>query len=371
MTVFRPLPVARRRVVGAGGLGLALLAVARPARAAAAVRLVSPPGRLQALQDYPYWVAKTLGYFGDLETTLDPGPPEATAGTKPVDRGRADLGVATPGLLALGLQQGMRLVSVWQAQALDPLALAFRKGEAPAGLKAMGGKTVLLDSAARVPLCDALFAQAGLQPDTVTYVAAGSGWARQLAQGKGDAALGWDGLRALWAAQGLGFDYLPGRVVSRLPGACLVARARDAADPAARPVLARYLRGWAMALAFADRNPRAAAAIAVHAVPAAGALVQPAPATAAVLQLGAAARGDMAKRQGWGWHDPDAWALLLRTSQDLGQISAPIPPARAMTNDFVADANAFDAGQVNADADRYTLPPAFAQVDLDALRAAP
>src|SRR5919106_942854 len=46
------------------------------------VRWVSPRGTIEVLDDYPYWVALKYGYFGDIETTLEPGPLEATATVK-------------------------------------------------------------------------------------------------------------------------------------------------------------------------------------------------------------------------------------------------------------------------------------------------
>ena len=34
------------------------------------VRWVRPRGTVEVLDDYPYWVAKKFGYFGDIETLL-------------------------------------------------------------------------------------------------------------------------------------------------------------------------------------------------------------------------------------------------------------------------------------------------------------
>ena len=62
----------------------------RGAHAAETVRWVSPRGTVEVLDDYPYWVAKKFGYFGDIETTLEPGPSDATATVKLVDQNQAD-----------------------------------------------------------------------------------------------------------------------------------------------------------------------------------------------------------------------------------------------------------------------------------------
>ncbi|HET7716664.1 MAG TPA: ABC transporter substrate-binding protein, partial [Bauldia sp.] len=64
-----------------GGLG------ARQAQAqSGTIRWVSPRGTIEVLDDYPYWVGKKYGYFGDIETTLEPGPSDATATVKLVDQ---------------------------------------------------------------------------------------------------------------------------------------------------------------------------------------------------------------------------------------------------------------------------------------------
>ena len=59
---------------------------------------MSPRGTIDVLDDYAYWVAVKMGYFGDIETTLEPGPIEATAGTKAVDTGQADVAYPSPGV---------------------------------------------------------------------------------------------------------------------------------------------------------------------------------------------------------------------------------------------------------------------------------
>ena len=83
------------------------------------MRWVSPRGTVEVLDDYPYWVAKKFGYFGDIETTLEPGPSDATATVKLVDQNQADVGYPSPGVFSLapcaghaarlGLPHGRRL----------------------------------------------------------------------------------------------------------------------------------------------------------------------------------------------------------------------------------------------------------------------
>ena len=84
----------RRRLLtltAGGASATALLGAAGSTSAFAAdntVRWVSPRGSIEVLDDYPYWVAKKFGWFGDIETTLEPGPLDATATVK-LEIGRA------------------------------------------------------------------------------------------------------------------------------------------------------------------------------------------------------------------------------------------------------------------------------------------
>jgi len=158
----------------------------RPARAVTGtVRWVSPRGTIEVLDDYPYWVAKKFGYFGDIETTLEPGPMEATATVKLVDQEQSDMGYPSPGVFSLALEQGIPLVSAWEMGAYDVFdnrPTEGLEGEEPGRSP---GQTVALGSAGWQAICDPMFAQAGVDPKTIKYAEAGSGWGQSLAAGPG------------------------------------------------------------------------------------------------------------------------------------------------------------------------------------------
>ncbi len=129
-------PINRRRLLtltagGVTAVALSPLARVTGASAAETIRWVSPRGTIEVLDDYPYWVAKKFGYFGDIGTTLEPGPSDATATVKLVDQKQADVGYPSPGVFSLGLEQGIPLVSVFHMGGSDVFDFAFRKGEKP------------------------------------------------------------------------------------------------------------------------------------------------------------------------------------------------------------------------------------------------
>ena len=342
----------------------------RPAHAVeGTVRWVSPRGTIEVLDDYPYWVAKRYGYFGDIETTLEPGPMEATATIKLVDQGQADMGFPSPGVFSLGLEQGIPLVSVWHMGAYDVFDFAFRQGEKPADVKEIEGKTILLGSAGWQAIVDPMLAQIGVAPDSVNYAEAGNLWGQALMQGQGDAALSWEGLRAQWKGQGLTFDYFLGRDFSQFPANSFVIRRADYEDPAKKELYEAYLRAWAMGLEYGHLNPRAATHIVLEQFPALASTLEPPVATESMMELANVFRGDFETREGWGHHDFARWKLFFDTIHEIGQISKPIAPEDVLTNDFVASANDFDHARVEADADGYELPEEFQAIDVEAIRA--
>lgn len=363
--------LSRRRLLTATAAGVTAIPLgglmSRPAVAAGTVRWVSPRGTIEVLDDYPYWVAKKFGYFGDIETTLEPGPMEATATVKLVDQEQSDMGYPSPGVFSLALEQGIPLISAWEMGAYDVFNIALPKGSPVKALADLKGKTVALGSAGWQAICDPMFAQAGVDPKEISYVEAGASWGQSLQQGQADAALSWEGLRAQWTGQGLDFDYLIGRNVSKFPANSFVMRRKDYEDASKKELYESYLRGWAMGLEFGHSNPRAATHIVMQQFP--SLQLTPEVATESMMQLANVFRGDFEKRQGWGWHDLESWKLFLSTIRSIGQISKDIVAEDVIKNDYVAGANKFDAAKVTADADAYALPDDYKAVDVEKIKA--
>lgn len=360
--------------IGAGGATAAALGGAlgpSTALASGAVRWVSPRGTIEVLDDYPYWVAKEFGYFGDIETSLEPGPSDATATVKLVDQGQADMGYPSPGVFSLGLAQGIPLVSVFHMGGSDVFDFAFRQGERPGAVNGLEGKTVLLGSAGWQSICDPMLHAAGVDISKINYVAAGwPTWGTALAAGQGDAALAWAGLRAQWKGQGLDFDYLIGKDFSQLPANSFVIRKSDFDDMSMRGLYTDYLRGWAMGLEFGRMNPRAATEIVMNQFPGLGSQMTPSVATESMMQLADVFAGRWDERGMWGFHLESSWQLFFDAGKEIGQIEADIDLASVISNDLVPGANDFDSARVEADASGFALSADYEAVDVEAIRAA-
>lgn len=335
---------------------------------------VSPRGTLEVLDDYPYWVAVRMGYFGDMETELLPAIMEATSSSKAVADGQADMSYVSPGVFSLGVEAGIDLMSVWEMGAYDVFDIALEKGN-PKGItsvKDLEDKTVVLGDLGWSGIVDPMIAQAGGDPAKVKYTAAGSGWGQTLAEGQADAALSWAGLRAQWLAGGLDFDYIIGKTWSKFPANSFQIRKSDFEDASLRDLYVNYLKGWAMGLEFGHHNPRAATQITMEAEGISEALQQTFPdksvAVQSMWQLADVFRGDWPTRDGgkWGWHSMESWQIFLDTIKEIGQLTKDIKPEDIISNDYVTDANDIDREKAKADAEAFELSEEFAAVEVPA-----
>jgi NitT/TauT family transport system substrate-binding protein len=335
---------------------------------------VSPRGTLEVLDDYPYWVAVKMGYF-DMPVDILPGIAEATSSQKAVADGQADMSYVSPGVFSLSVEAGIDLVSVFQMGAYDVFDIALPKGN-PGGimsLKDLEGKTVLLGDIGWSGIVDPMIAAAGGDPAKVKYQAAGlAGWGPALAEGQGDAALCWAGLRAQWLAGGLDFDYIIGKSWSKFPANSFQIRRSDFENAELADVYTRYLRGWAMGLEFGHHNPRAATQITMESEligPALNAtFADKAIAVQSMWQLADVFRGDWPNRNGgmWGWASDEGWQTFLDTTKAIKQLTADLAVADIIKNDYIAGANDFDHDKVKADAEAFALSEEFAAVEVPA-----
>jgi NitT/TauT family transport system substrate-binding protein len=374
MTILKTGPAfTRRRLLQITGGGIVISGLGlRPALAAPydrAFTWISPRGTLEVLDDYGFWVAKKMGYFGDLSVDMQPGPSDGTATVKFVDVGQADMGFPSPGVFSFALREGMNLKSVFHMGARDTFSLAFRKGEGPADIKGIEGKTILLGSAAWQPIVDPMLAAQGVDISTITYVEAGwPTWGTALAGGQGDAALAWEGLRAEWIATGLEFEYWLGVQNSPLPANTFVVRAADLEDADKKAFMEQYLKGWAMGMEFAEHNPQAAVQAVFDQFPTLAQNVGPKQGSMSLIQQANVFRGDMSKRQGWGWHDMASWQNFFDLTAQIGQTDV-IKAEDVCTNDLIAAANAFDLDKIKADAAAAGVPAGFEDVNVEEIRA--
>jgi len=362
--------VARAAALGLSAPALQLLGTANVlALEGNKVRWISPRNRLEVFDDYPYWVAKKYGYFGDIETTMEAG--DGSGNLPLVVEGQADMGYPSPGVLTTSLEQEIPVVSAFEMGAYDVFDFAFRKGEGTDDLKTLEGKSIVVGHDAWIEICKPMLAANGVDLTKVDFsVATPTSWGVIFNQGEGAAALSWEGLRAQWDSENLAFDYWLGLEHSKFPANSFVIAKKEFEDSATHETFTNYLRGWAMGLEYGHHNPRGAAQI-VNEVPELKEGLdlsfpdeKKAIAVASMWQLANVFRGDWTTRDGgkWGWHSMESWNLFFDTVRSTGQLTKQFATEDVIKNDFVTGANDFDKEKVKADATAFQLNEVYAAV---------
>jgi hypothetical protein len=299
------------------------------------------------------------------------------------------------------LWDGRSFVSVWQLAAVDIVSFSVRDSSDILDITSLSGKSILLPSQEMQRICIQELLQVGVDPLSVQYIAAGPDWGIKLAEGFGDAAIVWEGLRAEWKNMGLPFRYLAGKDFSDFPGMSFVIRQSDLDISELVDLYTRYLKGWAQGMEFGYVEPRAAAQITLENAPNLHASKAPNPQIAVdyLWQVALAYRGDWENRQAWGWHDLSSWQRFSeifevtinwpsgwppveeRTTSKVSESPAMLQSRttavswsmpshaqddlvnqRSVTNELVASANEFDHERVRQDAKQFGLAPDFASL---------
>jgi NitT/TauT family transport system substrate-binding protein len=318
---------------------------------------ISPRGTLDVPDDYCLWVARDRGYFArlGLEVTLDPGPRETLATVRQVDQGRADVGYPLPGVLVAGIEQGMEVVMAHQMMPGQVLGFAVRSDGLVTEVGDIAGRSVAIGFAGWEMIVNPLLVEAGVDPESVEYVVTGMQMDRAVAEGRVDAALCWEGLRALWQAQGLGLRYLIGQRFSRMPSGGYAVRAADLNDPARRDLVVSFFRAASMGMHFYTVNSRAAAQIMYDSLPALRAQMPPELAYRCMNQVAWPHAEGYRGGRGYGWADLDGWEAYLDIAYRLGHTSRKLPLNRVVTNELVDEVNRFDHEEVEEDAAGFPL----------------
>jgi NitT/TauT family transport system substrate-binding protein len=329
------------------------------------VRCVSPRGALEVVDDYPHSIGLKFDWFRQqgIDARFEPGPLEPTATTKQVAGGQSDVGFPSPGLLALSLDAGTPLLSVFEMSPRDVFCFSVRPDDQRiTSVKDLKDRSIALGSAEWRAIADPLLKGAGVDPSGVKYVDAGALWGQTVAEGKVDAALTWQGLLAQWEGSGLKLRHIEGKEFSPFPSNSYVIRRAEWSDPKRRDVYVRFLKVVAMGMQWGHLNPRGAAQLSLERFPALDSQMTPEVATAAVAQLATVFHNLETDQRGWGWHPIAGWTKYFQTLRELGQITRDITVDDVVKNDWVPDVNAYDKILVARTAKEFKLSPELEKV---------
>ena len=98
--------------------------------------------------------------------------------------------------------------------------------------------------------------------------------------------------------------------------------------------------------------------------------MNPSVATESMMQLANVFGGRMDERKQWGYHLPSSWELFFDTGRKVGQITGTFKFEDVCKNDLIDQANAFDKGKVQSDAQGFALAPEYQSLDVKAIQAA-
>lgn len=326
------------------------------------MRWISPRGTLAVMDDYPLHVAVHQGYFRELGLNVDliAGPTDATATTKFVAGGKADVGYPSPAILATSIGAGMPVIGVFEMFGTQVFDFAIAADSKITHASELRGKTIAVASAGWSAIIDPMLIEVGVAPSSVRYVVAGADWGQAVALHKADAALCWEGLRAQWLAEGLKVKFLLGSHFSHFPSNCYAGRAEDLKVPEKRDLMVRFLKGLVMGLAFGQANPRAAAQITYGLFPTLEQQMKPQLALNSMRELQVGYDASEVAGKGYGWFDLPHWQSYLDVLTKLGQISGHWPAGKVVTNALVAEANRADVKRARHDALQFRLNAKFA-----------
>lgn len=328
------------------------------------VTWISPRGTLEVMDDYNLWVPIEMGYFEELgiEVELIAGPADATAPTKFVAEEQADIGYPSPGVLTSSIDAGVEVTSIYNMISRQVFNFALHPDSDIETVDDLRGRTISLWAAGGQVVSDPILYEAGIDPSEVEYVEGGAQWGQIVALGQADAALGWDGLRAQWDAQGLELRWLLGREFSEHPSNVYSVRTSDLETEEGRDLWTRFLKGVVMGKEFARANPRAAAQITYNNLSDLSATVEPELALASMLELAEAYSASERAGDGWGHHDSAGWENYLSVIAELGQTSETLDPSDVYTNDLLEEANNIDLDRVQSDAESFELDETFSDM---------
>ncbi len=306
------------------------------------VRWISPRGTLDVMDDYELWVAIKQGFFAKhrLQVELIAGPiSDALATTKFVAQHKADMGYPSPGVLTASIDGGIPVISAWEMMNGQVFDFSLPPNSTITSPKQLAGKTIALGSAGWSVIVDPMLVEIGVDPKSVKYVNAGAQWSTAVAQGKVDAGLAWEGLRAQLLGQGIKLKFLIGQKFSKFPSNSYAIRKADLSNAQLRDVYTRFFRAMVEGFEFTRANPRAAAQITYDTRPALAKTLSPQLALDSMVQLASLYGLSRRHGQGYGFHNTASWRSYLHVIFKLGQTKRLLTPAEVFTNQFVKPAN--------------------------------
>jgi len=281
-----------------------------------------------------FYVARDLGFFQRAGLDVDIVEPGEVWATSAVLGGQAEFGIDFQENLTLLRADDVPLVSIAAIMQTNTSGFATRASEGITGPADFEGLVYgTFNSPFEKPTLDALVRCAGGDPESITYVTAGTDLLAMLGQGLADLVWIYYGTQGFQAERlGIDIDYFPlndyqGCIPDYYTPIVITSQAMINEQP---EIVSRFVSALVEAHEFVMRDPVAAAQVLADAVGELDAdeLEQSIPWLAERMQMDAPV---------WGYQTADVWSRYADWLYDSGVLDRPVDTTGAFTNEFLPE----------------------------------
>jgi NitT/TauT family transport system substrate-binding protein len=314
------------------------------------------PRTIEVLEDTPFWVATTQGYWAEEGLKVNIEQSFGTTDVKMVATGQAEFCVPGTSYVLTSVVNELPVKAVYQYDAVNIWVMAYLKDSGISTWEDMKGKTVALGDASWEALISPTLAAAGIDVgNELEFIVAGENRFVQVQEGKIDLLFSWLGEIYQLQGQGFDFDFLWGDDVIQTCGNPVVT-SFDMIENSPE-IVEGFIRGMAKGAYFTYVNPEAGADVSAAQFPAIEVTWDAAIGiqngrVAQMFGVGEATNAKMLEKI--GWHFEDKWRTTVDGSVgSIDGLEADIDFDKIYTNEFIAAANDWDRSEVEADAENY------------------
>jgi ABC-type nitrate/sulfonate/bicarbonate transport system substrate-binding protein len=312
------------------------------------------PRSMECMDDMALWAADYMGYFKEEGIAFEMQQAFGTTDIKMIATKNAQFGWPSPNLTLASIEQGLPVISVAQADAVNIFGMAVKTDSGIKTWADLKGKTIALGDAAWATIAAPTVTAAGLDPKKdIKYIVAGDSRYQMVSEGKIDALFTWISEYNQLKGQGFKFNYLDGnKVLPVCANSVITNTAYLKSDP---KMVSGFVRAWAKGIYFVKCNPEAATDIVLNKFPAIQISWDGAVGCAygRIEQAFGTTPEDTESilNAGIGHHFTDKWQNVIDWAQKTGAIKNKVAISKAFTNKYID--TKWDKAKVEADAKNY------------------
>lgn len=296
-------------------------------------------------------VAEKLGYFAEEGLNFTCEQTYSNSATVMVAEGQATMSLPGPHLTCAAVDQGVDVISVFQAYPIDIFGVAVKAdSEYHEWKDFVGADFGTMTPTTRNQLLP-LLASGGVTEDQVTLTPVTDGRIQTLMADKADAVWTWDGEWQQWVAEGYDIRFISGEDVYKSSSNSFICSKKFVEE---NPETVKAMcRAIAKGMYFCYCNPKAAAQIILDNWTSLTFDLDTCTELVKSVLIYAMGGKDILESEEIGKHFEERWSLLMSDYVKFDIVSKELPLDQCFTNEFVTYANDFDKDAVKAEAEAY------------------